>query len=544
MPLRTRTILGRDVGLTAAVLGSLSASAVILGPVLRPGYALFLDHVTVPNPIAPQWGQLTNSAGLRAWPLDGVVWLWSQVFPTWALQQVILVIAVAGAGLGSGLLLRRWGGVAAFAASVLASVNPYVIERLLLGQTALLLAYASIPWILIASRQSSRARRVILTTLASLPAAITPWGGVVAGSVAISSVLVRRRQRREVLFQAAASAALCLVWVVPAMLASPGGADPEGARAFALTDETGLGQFGSALLGAGVWSSAAQATQGGALFVGAAGLLLGLCVLGARVVARRNVAQAGVMLAVLLGVPAVAALLSGPVLPWWARSQTLPGVAMFRDLHRVLAPSVLALVVLGAIGLSVLVATLTAGRGLLAGALAVVLSFSLVAMLVPAGPGRVHDAYRPVWFPTEWDAALGLLDGPGRILSLPWQPLRQARWAPNVFLDPSAKSLGSRIIGDTTLTVARSGTVVRVSDSGELGGVEGARPSDVDTLRQTLTEAGANALPSELLASSGVIHVVVWKASPGYVPRIPPDWRRTFSGEHFEVWSDPGVTTR
>ena len=38
--------------------------------------------------------------------------------------------------------------------------------------------------------------------------------------------------------------------------------------------------------------------------------------------------------------------------------------------------------------------------------------------------------------------------------------------------------------------------------------------------------------------------VIFWKDSPGLLPRLPDEWRRTFDGEHLEVWSDPGVTTR
>lgn len=546
MPLRTRPTFGRDIGVAAAVGGSLLATAVMLAPVLRPGYVLFLDHVTVPDPVAPEWSQLTAPAGLRAWPLDGVMWAWSQVLPTWVLQQAILLLAVLGAGLGTGLLLRRWGGVSAFAASVLAIVNPYVIERLLLGQPALLLAYASIPWIVIASRQSSRPRRVTWTTVASLPAALTPWGALVAGAVAVSAAVVRQRQWREVLTQAGASGALCLVWLLPALLAGPGDADPNGARAFALADETGLGQFGSALFGAGVWSSAAQATGGGGpMLPVTAVILLAVSAVGARVLARRNVAKAVALVGVLLVIPGITALLSGPMLSWWAESQSVPGFALFRDLHRLLAPSMLTLVILASIGLGALVAWVTRGRAVLVSILGLVLPVSLAAMLVPAGPGRMHDAYSPVWFSAEWEATLGGAGRQGAVLTLPWQPLRRAEWAPAVFLDPTAKALGSRVIGDTTLTVARDGTIIRVTDgaAGHQGG-DGEGSTTVDTLRGTLTEGAADALPSQLLASSDVTHVIVWKSSPGYVPRLPDDWRQTFSGQHFEVWSAPGVTAR
>lgn len=541
MPLRTSRLFHRDAGAAAATAGSLAAAAVVLAPGLRPGYVLYLDHVTVPDPVRPQWSQLTAPAGLRSWPLDGVVWVWSQLLPSWVLQQAILILAVLGAGLGAGLLLRRWGWVAAFAASVLAIANPYVIERLLLGQGALLLAYASLPWIVIASRQVSAVRRVALMSLASLPGALTPWGAVVVGGAAVAVAVVRRRRPAEVIAQAAVSTAICLIWLVPALLAAPGGADPNGARAFALADETGLGLLGSALLGAGVWSPAAQLmTQGsGPALIVVAVIVLVVGVVGARALSRRSTSKTVALVAVLLAMPGLTVLLSGPLLAWWTRSQSVPGFALFRDLHRLLAPSMLALVVLLALGLGALVTRVTQGRPVLVATLGVVLPVSLAAMLVPTGPGRVHDAYDPIWFPTEWEVALETIGEQGGVLSVPWQPLRQANWAPGVFLDPTAKGLGSRVVSDTTLTVVRNGVSIRVADD---GGQDAGR-QDIDTLRRILTEGGTDPLPSALLTSSGVTHVLVWKMSPGYVPRPPEDWRRTFSGRHLEVWSDPEVMT-
>ena len=101
-------------------------------------------------------------------------------------------------------------------------------------------------------------RRVLLVTLASVPGALTPWGGVLVGAVAVAVTVVRRRHLGELVCQAAASGALCLVWLVPALVGGSGGADESGARAFGLAGESGIGMFVSALLGAGVWSSAAQ----------------------------------------------------------------------------------------------------------------------------------------------------------------------------------------------------------------------------------------------------------------------------------------------
>ena len=550
MPLRTSGIPRPHVATLAAVAGSGAATAVLLAPGLRPGYVLFLDHVAVPDPARPTWEALTAPAGLRSWPLDAVVWAWSQALPGWLLQQIILVAAVLGAGLGTGVLLRRWGVAASFAASVLAIANPYVVERLLLGQGTLLLGYASIPWIVVASRQRGPVRRVLLVTLASVPGALTPWGGVLVGAVAVAVTVVRRRHLGELVCQAAASGALCLVWLVPALAGGSGGADESGARAFGLAGESGIGMFVSALLGAGVWSSAAQVIRPGAPFIIAAVLLLMAIGVGAWSVLRRSALQAGALLGSFVLVPLVASLLSGPLLHWWSRGQSVPGAALFRDLHRGLAVSTFAMVVLAAVGLAAIITTVSERRAAMMAPLALVLPISLSVMLVPNGPGRLHDAYRPISFTEDWGPAMAVVGGDhGLVLSVPWQPLRRADWAPGVFLDPTPKSLGARALVDTTLTVTRDGVTIGVADRSPQGlhgstqaGGEGER--EIDTLRRILSAGPGDPLPSGLLTSNGVAHVILWKESPGFVPRLPDEWRRTFAGEHLEVWSDPGVTTR
>jgi len=550
MPLRTSGIAQRDVAVLAAVAGSGAATGVLLAPAVRPGYVLYLDHVAVPDPARPTWQALTAPAGLRSWPLDAVVWAWSQALPGWLLQQCILVAAVLGAGLGAGVLLRRWGATASFAASVLAIANPYVVERLLLGQGTLLLGYASIPWIVVASRQRGRIRRLLLVTLASVPGALTPWGGVLVGAVAVAVTVVRRRRPGELVGQAAASSALCLVWLVPAVASGSGGADENGARAFALAGEPGVGMLVSALLGAGVWSSTAQVIRPGAPLIIAAVLFLMAIGVGARSVLRRSALQTGTLLGSFVLVPLVASLLSGPLLHWWSRGQSVPGVALFRDLHRSLAVSTFATVVLAAIGLAAIITTVSERRAAMMAPLALVLPISLSVMLVPDGPGRLHDAYRPIWFTNDWEPAMAAVgDDHGLVLSFPWQPLRRAEWVPGVFLDPTPKSLGARALVDTTLTVTRDGVTIGVADrspqgphAGTQAGGEGER--EIDTLRRILTAGPGDPLPSGLLTSNGVAHVILWKDSPGLLPRLPDEWRRAFDGEHLEVWSDPGVTTR
>ena len=544
MPPPTRRRRRRRVAAPEVIcLGlSLLVAGALLGASLRPGYALFLDHVTVPSPAAPDWEYLRSAAGLRAWPLDGVMWAWSLLLPPWLLQHAILLGSLVGAGVGAGLVLRRRGMIAMATATVLAMANPYVIERLLLGQAALLLGYASLPWLVVASRQGSMRRRVTLASTTVLVAALTPWGAVVAGSAAVLVAVLRHRSRAEVLLQAALSVTIWLPWLVPAVSGPSSQADPAAASAFRLADDIGLGTFLSALVGGGVWSEGA-ALEARAGPLGLIGLLAVMTLGGVGLLelirGRHPLAPALAVTAV--AVPVVTALLSGPLLGVWTALQEVPGIALFRDLHRMLAPSVMAMVLLTAVGTSAVISRVSQERRILSTPLAVVVPVALALVLVPGAPDRLRSAYEPRPFSSQWPAVLATMDS-GRVLSLPWQPLRRVGWMPQTFLDPTGKALADRVLADTTLTVERDGRRIRVAGS---AGADGAE-TDVadDTLRRWLGRSSADPIPSELLTGSEIEHVVVWTGSPGVVPGMPQAWTTTFSGSDFVVWSGPSVASR
>lgn len=540
MRLRTDLTTREFTAALPALLGAGAATGVLIWPALRPGYALYFDHVTVPSPARPSWEALMSPSGLRGWPLDGVAWLWSQVLPSWALQHTVLVMALFGAGLGAGLVLRRWGGPAAFAASILAVANPYVAERLLLGQTVLLLGYAALPWIVIASRQRTVCHRLAMVTLASAPAALTPWGSILAAVGAFGLALARRRSWSEVGAQLVASSLWLLPWLVPALAGSSGGADPRGAVAFRLADDLGVGTLLAALGGGGVWSAAASLGSPAGLLGGAGvALLLGLAALGLAVMRQRTGQRAWVVAAVAVAVPVLAAAVSGPALEFWARAQAIPGVALFRDVHRGLAPAVVATVLLASIGLGRLVAAVTREDRRIRVALGALVPICLAAVLVPSAPSRIHAAYKPQPFSADWSRSLGAVEE-GRVLSLPWQPLRRVPWMAQTFLDPTPKALGARALTDTTLTVSRNGEEIVVADPSATH----AEQNFVDTLRPYLTHPAGEPLPSGLLTSNGVSHILIWNGSPGFLPQLPDGWHVTQTSQDFVVWSRITVSVR
>src|SRR4029453_12161940 len=99
------------------------------------------------------WEMLAPSGTLpRAVPLDALVSLANLAVPGWLLQRIALVAVVYLGPLGAARLgsAGRAGtrGVAALASAW----TPFLAERLLLGQWALLLAYAALPWLVAAVR--------------------------------------------------------------------------------------------------------------------------------------------------------------------------------------------------------------------------------------------------------------------------------------------------------------------------------------------------------------------------------------------------------
>src|SRR5215472_3587520 len=168
-----------------AALG-LGLGLLALGPALGPGYVLTYDMVFVPDP--PITAGLTGGPP-RAFPSDLVVALAARIIPADSVQKLILiailVLACAGA---AALLAAAWTRaagsephlVARLAAGACYAWNPFVAERLIMGQWAMLLGYAGLPWLLREIGGALGARLPLRVGLAAVPAAI---GGFAAMSI-------------------------------------------------------------------------------------------------------------------------------------------------------------------------------------------------------------------------------------------------------------------------------------------------------------------------------------------------------------------------
>jgi hypothetical protein len=448
--------------LTGLLLGLLA-----LGPALGRGFVLSYDMVFVPDP--PFSSALLGLSGgpARPVPSDAVIAVVARIIPADIGQKLILltvfVLACSGA---AALLADCWQArrgarpplPACLAAGVLYSWNPYLAERLVMGQWALLLGYAGLPWVLrllcAGPVRIGRGRLV----LALLPAAIGGFAGmVITGLAATPAALARggrcgeRAGRLGVV--AAGCVLLSLPWIIPSLI-EPVRADPSGASLFAARADTPFGSLGSLVLLSGIWN--AQAVPVGYGGVASVCWLIVVVAAGAGYLLRARsmgltpgLGVAGLIgLAVAaLGVTAPGRVLLADLISAWA------GFAVLRDGQQYVA----ALALAEAVGLGAAVAwALRDVRSAAAparGMLAVLTPVLLLPGMAWGSTGRLHA----VRYPADWLAARQLMDSdrqPGTVLLLPWAQYRRYPWnGGEAVFDPWSRLLARAVIYNDALTV-------------------------------------------------------------------------------------------
>jgi hypothetical protein len=499
---------------------------------LAPGYLLYRDFVTVPVPVlnAAAFGA---GGAPRSVPLDLVTALAAIVAPSWLVQKILLVAPLLLAGSGASFLLRHRGPAATIVASVLAVWNPYVAQRLLLGQAPTLLGYAMIPWLIAAVRSPrSRGRRIAMVSLAALPAVLTPVGGLMAllTVVVAAASLPAGRRLRDAVWLGLPVLVLCLPWVVVGLRDPTRGAVPSGATAFAVAADSPAGVVGSVLTLGGVWAPGAWLASRAAWPALLAELVLVVvAICGWRLLRRgrrlRRPADLG-LAAYVLGVLAVLAV-AGPGLPLWRSLQQVPGVAMLRDTHRLLGFAAMSVALLCGIAASEAVSAWGhrgrpgAGLSPAAGVLALV---GIGLLSAPDLAARLDTELRPVPFPGQWTRVVEAVNGSaadGSVLILPWQPFRQTPWAGRrPFLDPLPRALDKAVVSARDLLVTRDGRSIWVGGE-DLPAAPRWRRGEIE---------GAE------LRRLGVRWVVEWLDSPGALPKEHPGMTRVLDGAHWRVW--------
>jgi len=517
-------------------VAGLGLGLLALGPGLRPGYLLAYDMVFVPAPrfSATMFG-LTGTVP-RAVPSDAVVTALAQVLPADLVQKCLLLGIFVLACAGVARLLAGEPCPARLAAGVFYAWNPFVAERLLIGQWALLLGYAGLPWLLTAACRPVGAdgwwRWSARLGLALLPAAVGGFAAIaISALVAVpAAALLRGGWRHRVTGTAVALGllvVLSLPWLVPSLTRTVPGS-PLGVALFAARADTPFGSAGSVLLLGGEWNAqTVPAGYGGAV----AGFWLCLVVValaGYLLLGRGRwpgagvAAVAGLVLA-LLGVTGPGQHLLRALIGTWG------GFAVLRDGQQFAAP--LALAEAAGFGLAVRwvlraarpAAVLREGTAVAAAALVV----APVAFL-PGLAWGAANRLRPVEYPASWLAVRRLVNADpaaGSVLVLPWAAYRRPAWNHGeAVLDPWPRLLTRTVIWN---------------DGVQVGSVT-LPPENPSATALTASVSSGRPLTARL-AASGVRYVIddVGAVSPSVQERLLPGCTVAYSAPGIAVYRVP-----
>jgi hypothetical protein len=463
-----------------------------LGPALGRGFVLTYDMVFVPDPPISLADLGATGSVARAVPSDLIVALASRGIPAQIFQKIILISIFVLACAGACALAERLPMAARLVAGVCFTWNPFVTERLIMGQWAALLGYAALPWVVRELAGRDRTLRLGRLALTLVPVAV---GGFAAMSITAVAALpvawfgagsqadwAARARRTGVVLAALAVASL--PWVIPSLIV-PVHADPAGAAVFAARADTPFGALGSLLMLGGVWN--AQAVPSG--YGGAASVCWLVVVLAALagylLVARPRRIAAGLGAAAVLGY-CVAAIgtwsvslgLLKDAISFW------PGFALLRDGQQFIAPLVLATSIGLAAGVAAVIGaaqertgtsrpragpTGSAGPGVVLAVVALLAPVLLLPGLAWGAVGRL----RAVEYPADWAAASRLLDRsrePGSVLLLPWAQYRRYPWnhGEPVF-DPWPRMLTRPMIWNDAIRVGTTTVAAESESARQLG---------------------------------------------------------------------------
>jgi hypothetical protein len=448
-----------------------------LGPGLRRGFLLSSDMVVVPR--EPFTATMFGLAGgpPRAVPSDAVLAVLSRALPSDIAQKLVLLSIFALACSGVAALLGREPWFARLAAGVFYAWNPFVAERLLIGQWALLLGYAGLPWALraVISGPVSSWRGAGRLGLALLPAAAGGFAAMAVSALVVLPAAVLApggpagRRVSSCVTALIVLAVASLPWLIPSMV-HPVYADPAGIAAFAARADTPFGSLGSLLMLGGIWNAqTVPAGYGGAWSVLWLALVL-TAAAGYVVFAARQRRWPGLGAAATAGLVAASLGVTAPGRELLRAATVLwPGFAVLRDGQQFVAPLALA----EALGAGLVVAWAagpSAPREKIAQrdhgdrqagdmrhdrpgvAIAVALLLAPV-LLLPGLAWGAAGRLRPVWYPADWLAAARVIDGSraqGQVLLLPWAAYRRPAWnGGRTVLDPWPRLLSRQVIWNT-----------------------------------------------------------------------------------------------
>ncbi len=466
-------------------------AVLMLGPALGVGFVLSYDMVWVPD-LALTRDVLGLGSGLpRAVPSDAVIAVLDEVVPGLALQKLVLVGALVLAGAGAAELVRDRSLAARLTVVSLTVWSPYVAERLWMGHWPMLLAYAAVPWLVLAGRRRAvgepgtveRSPVWLLPVL--LVGSLSASAGIVSAAVVLATGL--RRGRRPIRLLAMV-AAVNAPWVVTGLTHATEAATATGFEVFALRGDALPAPLAALTLG-GIWNtSVVPASRESWLAWVALALLVALVGAGLRRWWASDSQRTAILALWVAGLAiAVAGWLAPQALDTLA--QDIPGLALLRDSSRLLPLCLPLLVMTVAAGVDALRERLrgTAPRW----AAAVVLALAPVAVLPDAAWG-LAGGIGTADYPTSWQqagAALAEETAPGDVLVLPWSAYRAPAW--NVHrpvLDPLPRMLPRASVANGDLVIG--GIEIEGEDPRAAAAAEALAAPDPDARATELSRLG------------------------------------------------------
>jgi hypothetical protein len=492
-----------------------------LGPALSGGFVLSFDMVFVPHPPVGYADIGSGGGPPRAVPSDLVVALAAKVIPADVVQKLILIAIFVLACAGAAALLaashrrkdddHRLPLPALLAAGVFYAWNPFVAERLIMGQWAMLLGYAGLPWVLRELIKREGRIRSGRLAAAMVPAAV---GGFAAMSVTVIAALSVAlcagsgwpERLRRLALTVGVIAVASLPWLIPSLI-NPVHANPAGVAAFAARADTPFGTLGSLLMLGGIWNAQAVPTGYGGPVSAFWLALVALAAAGYVLAARpRRICQ-GAGIAAVLGV-CVAGLGLTEASRAWLRDAIVfwPGFALLRDGQQFVAPLAIALALGIGAGAGALITAARApgtSRLIKAGESATgpAVTLAVLALIAPVLllPGLAWGAagrLQAVHYPADWMKARQLIEAGrpgGAVLLLPWAQYRRYTWNHGeAVFDPWPRFVSTPMIWNDALRVGPS-TV----------------PAESQRARQLMPVITSGRSRTAALVAAGVRYVVV-----------------------------------
>ncbi|WP_182375962.1 hypothetical protein [Nocardioides sp. WS12] len=431
----------------------LAVTLLVLGPLLAGrGFWLVGDMVFVPQqPWKAAWLGM-DGALPRAVPMDALISLITQVVPGDFVQKALLVGGFLAGGLGVARLVAQQAWFARAAAITLFCWNPWVYERLLIGQWAILVGYFVLPWVALAAvrlRRGGPGDWAPAAVALVLSAICSPSSGVMAAGVLLA--LGVGRDRRGWWRAVAIAVVANLTWAIPALTADAARVTTDGVfAAFAARAESGAGVVASVFSLGGIWkTSILPGERTSAL------LVLLACLLSLAALAGLWRMGADRSRWVLIGAVSLGLALA-PAIPVGADvmeslGARLPGLALLRDSHRYLAPFGLVLAVGIAYAVTALRARIKPGTQALWSvvALLVVAPLLLLPSLAWGAAGELERSS----YPKAWTEVAALIDSDETTVVLPWAgSYRGFDWNHRrAVLDPAPRLLPGQVLVDDTV---------------------------------------------------------------------------------------------